>query len=296
MTCVNNIPVQIKKLVVQSILLPPKNSSPPRKKKNVDFNSNIKIGTFHSTTNPTRISTTKEAPIDMTNKFTAGMRRMKQEELTWHHTNRKNKIKNIAAHIEKLETKNQYDALTNDELTDYGTYNTPWKLDSAATGNYCGEREKVREKKKKRKGIKVVVASGGIMNQTSEGKAPFKNLPKEAEDVQIFPKMSNPLLSAGKLVKSGCKVILDSPEATVINKETNKTILKARFDATSNSWNVFPDKFIPYTFSPTTKVDKIKSLQGGLIVHLANNAYKLTTQKEIVKFYHAAAGWPVKKT
>ena len=139
MTCVNNIPVQIKKLVVQSILLPPKNSSPPRKKKNVDFNSNIKIGTFHSTTNPTRISTTKEAPMDMTNKFTAGMRRMKQEELTWHHTNRKNKIKNIAAHIEKLETKNQYDALTNDKLTDYGTYNTPWKLDSAATGNYCGE-------------------------------------------------------------------------------------------------------------------------------------------------------------
>ena len=122
---------------------------------------------------------------------------MKQEELIWHHTNKKNKIKNIAAHIEKIEIKNQYDALTNDELTDYGSYKTPWKLDSAATGNYCGEREKVRDKKKKPKGIKVVIASGGIMNQTSEGKAPIKNLPKEAEDVQIFPKMSNPLLCAG---------------------------------------------------------------------------------------------------
>ena len=75
----------------------------------------------------------------MTNKFTAGMRQMKQEELTWHHTNKKNKNKNIAAPIEKLEIKNHYDVLTNNELTDYGSYKTPWKLDSAASGNYCGE-------------------------------------------------------------------------------------------------------------------------------------------------------------
>ena len=94
-------------------------------KKNVDFNSNIKVGTFNSTTNPTRISATKEAPIDMTDKFTAGMRRMKQEELTWHHTNKKNKFKNIAAPIKKLEVKNHYNVLTNKELTNYGSYRTP---------------------------------------------------------------------------------------------------------------------------------------------------------------------------
>ena len=149
MTCVNNTLVQIKKLVVQSNLLPPKNSFPPRKKKNVNFNSNIKVCKFNLTTNPAHIPTAKEAPIDMTNKFTAGMRRMKQEELTWHHTNKKNKTKNIASPIKKLEIKNHYDILTNDELTDYGSYKTPWKLDSAASSNYCGEREKVREKKKK---------------------------------------------------------------------------------------------------------------------------------------------------
>ena len=34
----------------------------------------------------------------------------------------------------------------------------------------------------------------------------------------------------------------------------------------------------------------------GIVVHLVNNAYKLKTQKEIVEFYLAAAGWPVKKT
>ena len=32
------------------------------------------------------------------------------------------------------------------------------------------------------------------------------------------------------------------------------------------------------------------------MINLASNAYRLKTQKEIVEFYHAAAGWPVKKT
>ena len=36
--------------------------------------------------------------------------------------------------------------------------------------------------------------------------------------------------------------------------------------------------------------------QGGYIIHLANNAYQLTTKKEIIEYYHAAARWPVKKT
>ena len=35
--------------------------------------------------------------------------------------------------------------------------------------------------------------------------------------------------------------------------------------------------------------------QGGYIIHLANNAYRLTTKKKIVEYYHAAVGWPVKK-
>ena len=36
--------------------------------------------------------------------------------------------------------------------------------------------------------------------------------------------------------------------------------------------------------------------QGVYIINLANNAYRLTTKKEINENYHAAAGWPVKKT
>ena len=34
----------------------------------------------------------------------------------------------------------------------------------------------------------------------------------------------------------------------------------------------------------------------GVVIHLANNTYCFDTKTELVEFYHAAAGWPVKKT
>ena len=37
-----------------------------------------------------------------------------------------------------------------------------------------------------------------------------------------------------------------------------------------------------------------KEKHPGVVIHLANNAYQLETKRELVEFYHAAAGWPVK--
>ena len=60
-----------------------------------------------------------------------------------------------------------------------------------------------------------------------------------------------------------------------------------------------------YDFKKEQEVDSLgldvqqqqqQQQQGGYIIHLANNTYRLTTEKEIVEYYHAAAGWPVKKT
>ena len=61
---------------------------------------------------------------------------------------------------------------------------------------------------------------------------------------------------------------------------------------------------MPYDFKEQQKVDSLglgvqqqqQQQQGGYFIHLANNAYQLTTKKEIVESYHAVAGWSVKKT
>ena len=154
------------------------------------------------------------------------------------HTNRKtgqvsNKI--ICMSIQKLVkpttmTSNKYAGVEQDELVHYGNYDQPWKLDSGASGHYCGKQTGVRNRRKKMNGIAVQVADGKNMGQVEEGVAPFDKLPSDAADVQIFPHMPNPLVSCEKIVKKGYKIILDDPIATEINKKTNKVVMEAVFD------------------------------------------------------------------
>ena len=103
-----------------------------------------------------------------------------------------------------------------------------------------------------------------------------------AAHVAVFKNMPNALLAAGPLVKAGCYIVLDTPQAKVIVKNTGNVILTADFKPHSATWDVYPSRTKP----------KLK----GPIQHLANNAYHIETKEELIKFYHKAADHPVKKT
>ena len=47
-----------------------------------------------------------------------------------------------------IKTGNRYRALQVQEVDSYGDYQQPWKLDSGASGHYCGPRTGVKNKKK----------------------------------------------------------------------------------------------------------------------------------------------------
>ena len=144
------------------------------------------------------------------------------------------RTKSICMAIQKVVkptiTSNQYSNIEPEKLVQYGNYNQPWKLDSGASGHFCGKQTGVRNRRKKKHGINVQVADGKTIAQVEEGSAPFNKLPEDAADVQIFPIMPNPLMSAGKIVKKGHKIILDDPIATVINKAINEVVMEAIFD------------------------------------------------------------------
>ena len=74
-------------------------------------------------------------------------------------------------------TSNKYDGVEQDELVHYGNYDQPWKLDSGASGHYCGKRTGVQNRQKKTNDIVVQVADGKNMRQVEEGVAPFNKLP-----------------------------------------------------------------------------------------------------------------------
>ena len=190
--------------------------------------------------------------------------------LRWHfgskkvkgkHTNRitgEVTTKAICMSIQKLVkspiiTHNNYNGVEADELVEYGDYRQPWKLDSGASGHYCGKNTGVRKRRVQRNGIKVQVADGKNTNQVEEGQAPFDGLPASAADVQIFQHMPNALVSCGKIVKQNHKIILDDPIATVINKDTNEVVMEAVFDQRTSTWNIYPDGPVPYKFKKSKK-------------------------------------------
>ena len=79
------------------------------------------------------------------------------------------KEKTICMFIQKLvkpptiaSNKYKYKGMEQDELVQYGNYEQPWKLDSGASGHYCGKNTGVRNRRKKRNGIKVQVTDGKI--------------------------------------------------------------------------------------------------------------------------------------
>ena len=65
--------------------------------------------------------------------------------------------------------------------------------------------------------------------------------------------MPNALMSCGKIIKTGHKIILDDPIATVVNKLTNEVVMKAEFDPRTSTWNVYPDGPVPSRFNKKQK-------------------------------------------
>jgi hypothetical protein len=68
---------------------------------------------------------------------------------------------------------NKYDILQNDTLEVYGRYDEPWSLDTAASGNYCGKKTYIKNRKTRNHGIQVGVANNQSMTQVEEGELPF---------------------------------------------------------------------------------------------------------------------------
>ena len=74
-----------------------------------------------------------------------------------------------------------------------------------------------------------MVANEENITQQEEGIVPI-NVPAAASRVAVFENMPNALLAAGPLVKARCYIILDTPQAKVIDKKTGKVILTTEFE------------------------------------------------------------------
>jgi hypothetical protein len=172
---------------------------------------------------------------------------------------------------------NQYNILQDDTLDDYGRYDEPWSLDSAASGNYCGKKTKIKNRKTISNGIQVGVANSQSMIQIEEGELPFDRLPTTATDVQVFPTMQGPLIGCGKLATNGCGIWFDNENGSVVSGATKDKIrsiiatsgddllLAAPFNNQSLTWKttVQPPRVVPVT----------NTVRPPRVVPVANNVH-----------------------
>jgi hypothetical protein len=203
---------------------------------------------------------------------------------------------------------NKYNILQNDTLEEYGRYDEPWSLDSAALGNYCGKKTKIKHRKTIKNGIQVGVANNQSMLQIEEGELPFDRLPTAAKDAQVFPNMQGPLIGCGKLTTNGCGIWFDNENGSVVSGATKTKIkaiiatsgddllLAALFDNQSLTWKttVQPPRVVPVANNVPTP--RVVPAPIPVPTPLANNVHRLRTKEQLCDYLHQAAGHPVKKT
>ena len=103
------------------------------------------------------LTTSNDSNMSIRNLLFSDMRwRFWRKKVKAKRTNRstgKVRTKSICMAIQKVVkptiTSNHYSGINQDELVQYGDYKQPWKLDSRASGHFCGKQTGVRNRRKK---------------------------------------------------------------------------------------------------------------------------------------------------
>jgi hypothetical protein len=150
--------------------------------------------------------------------------------------------------------------------------------DSGATAHYGTTNLPVLNKQPCRKEIRIRAANGAIMRATHEAELNFPRLPSAARRIFIVPELADKtLMSISQLCDAGCQVTFDTNEVNVYHK--GEVVLTGSRMTNVALWQM--DQPI------TTRIKE---------EHFASAAIHFNTMAEIVRFSHAAMGYPVLAT
>lgn len=137
--------------------------------------------------------------------------------------------------------------------------------------------------------VSVGTATGA--RQTSSGgcELNLSQLPQECRKGQVMPSFAHNLLGIGKLCDAGCKVLFTEVDFTAFDKNNNP-ILRGWCEQTgAKLWRISLRDEIQLPLSHPTGEETKTTLA-------AYSAYDLPSVEALVRYFHAAAGFPVKST
>ena len=161
-------------------------------------------------------------------------------------------------------------------------------VDSGATHIYIAPKASYEKMYTTEKYIRVVTANGQVANSTAIATLPIPQVKVDFPTKgYIMTTFTNTLIGVGPICDADCTVVFKKEDVTVLSPK-GETILQGwREDKLLRLWRfaLSPDKKQKGTYT-TTSQNKPE----------ANNVYDLPSMEALVRYMHAAAGFPVRST
>ena len=152
-------------------------------------------------------------------------------------------------------------------------------LDSGCTSHFLASTAVCKNKRNGQLPVNVILPNGGGIESTTTAHALLPGVSNRGRTARVFDEMNVNLISVGQLCDDGCTVTFTANKANVI--KNNQTIMSAHRNHNNGMWiyNFHQQQAQQITESPRM-----------------NNLYEITKASELVKYLHAAAGFPVVAT
>jgi hypothetical protein len=200
-------------------------------------------------------------------------------------------------------------ALTTTAKGPLNRYRKDAVCDSGATNHFVPESFQGGEEDTTRKGLEVGCANNQIIKSVSTDTLNFKKMNKGSNTCHKFKDddMEYPLLSIPQLAKNGNNILMTEGKVLVIDRKKEELVLDGTMDPNRGLYLVplyhYGKENRALTVSPMNNAQKtLKTAQVTNIVReplkraLSASQYEVKAIPNLIRFLHAAAGYPVIKT
>jgi hypothetical protein len=176
---------------------------------------------------------------------------------------------------------------------------------SGATNHFVPESFQGGEEDTTRKGLEVGCANNQIIQSVSTDTLNFLKMKKGSNICHKFKDedMANPLLSIPQLAQNGNDILMAEGKVLVIDRVREELLLDGTMDPNRRLYLVYGKENHALTVSPMNTAQKtLKTAQVSNRVPqlqkraLSANEYEVKAILNLIRFLHAAAGYPVIKT
>ena len=115
----------------------------------------------------------------------------------------------------------------------------------------------------------------------------FRKIPTKSKICHKFDEITTPLISVSQLCKNKMTVIFND-KGVLVNNSEGETVIRGHLDLGSNLHMVPTDDTVQYEAPNKRNIVEISQ-------HRASIAYSIKCVPKIIRYLHAAAGFPVKK-